>query len=304
MFLLSSSKVRQYHDIPGAMHPGDKRTDGGLCFFPFCATTVTLVLDLWWRLPLVLKPVWIPYVLSHLCNSRGQHGSWAFLIHILIDHVSTSIGGCLNLQLFMPQHRIVNYLATPAWSALFWVDYSVLVTSSFVYKIRVVSACGFFLELTNFKPYEIFSRKHGSRKLLSWPIGYLRDGQTFRSALTNTVAKYDHYLSQKFRFPYFRLLFLRFMLGQNFGQTSTKKFFQLSLENISTKKDSDHSIQPLTELSCWQQENYLGRHGQQITSVNKEIKCDRIWPRIEYQIITHCETGAFVITKETCALWS
>ena len=44
------------------------------------------------------------------------------------------------------------------------------------------------------------------------------------------------------------------------------------------------------------------RQGQQITSVNKEIKYDRIWPGIEYQLITHCETGLLVIMKETSAL--
>ena len=59
--------------------------------------TDTPVLDFGWCLPWVLKPGWIPSMLSCLCDPqihlwcdtcwlyRGQHGSWAFLIHILAD---------------------------------------------------------------------------------------------------------------------------------------------------------------------------------------------------------------------------
>ena len=82
------------------------------CFFflifedisPFRGATDTPVLDFWWCLPWVSKPGWIPSMLFHLCDPlihlwcdtcwlhRGQHGSWAFLIHILTD-LSTSIDG-------------------------------------------------------------------------------------------------------------------------------------------------------------------------------------------------------------------
>ena len=69
---------------------------------PFHGTTDTLVLDIWWCLPWVSKPGWIPCMLSHLCDPQihlwlygSQYGSQAFLIHILTD-VSTSIGGGLG----------------------------------------------------------------------------------------------------------------------------------------------------------------------------------------------------------------
>ena len=69
--------------------------------------TDTPVLDFWWCLPWVSKPGWILCVLLHLCDPqihlwcdtcwlyRGQHGSWAFSIHILTN-VSASIGGGLG----------------------------------------------------------------------------------------------------------------------------------------------------------------------------------------------------------------
>ena len=55
------------------------------------------------------------------CNTcwlhGGQHGNQAFLIHVLADHVSTSIGGGSNLR---PQHRAANHTTTPARSELTW----------------------------------------------------------------------------------------------------------------------------------------------------------------------------------------
>ena len=67
---------------------------------PFHGATDTHALDFWWRLPWVSKPGWIPCcVLSHLCDPqihlwcntcwlhRGQHGSRAFLIYLVVYFV-------------------------------------------------------------------------------------------------------------------------------------------------------------------------------------------------------------------------
>ena len=87
---------------------------------PFCGATDTPVLDFWWHLPWVSKPGWIPCMLSRLCDPqthlwcnscwlyRGQHDSWAFLIHILAD-VSASIGGGSRLERSVHQRRITIY---------------------------------------------------------------------------------------------------------------------------------------------------------------------------------------------------
>ena len=52
------------------------------------------------------------------CNAcwlcRGQYSSWAFSVHVLTDHVSTSIGWRSNPWLCTSQHITTNHLATPA----------------------------------------------------------------------------------------------------------------------------------------------------------------------------------------------
>ena len=110
----------------------------------FFGTTDTPVLDFWWHLPWVVKPGWIPFcVLSHLCDPhihlwcntcwlyRGQHGSWAFSIHVLTE-VSASIGGDLGLKpMTVHAAGTTLYTTRPLWprygldSFSFWANESV-----------------------------------------------------------------------------------------------------------------------------------------------------------------------------------
>ena len=80
---------------------------------PFCGAADTPILDFWWCLPWVSKPGWILSLACFLtcaqqipqihlwCDTcwlyRGQHGSWAFLIHVPAD-MSVSIGGGSGAQ--------------------------------------------------------------------------------------------------------------------------------------------------------------------------------------------------------------
>ena len=67
---------------------------------PFCRATDTPVLYFWWHIPWVSKPGWISCLctipqINLWCNTcwlcGGQHGNWAFLIHVPAD-TSASIG--------------------------------------------------------------------------------------------------------------------------------------------------------------------------------------------------------------------
>ena len=98
---------------------------------PFCGATHTPVLDFLWHLPWVLKPGYIPCLLSHLCNPhvhiwcvtcwlyRGQHYSQAFLIHILADHVSTLMEVWVGTHDHRcGEHSAVNHMKARSWILL------------------------------------------------------------------------------------------------------------------------------------------------------------------------------------------
>ena len=71
---------------------------------------------------------WIPQIHHRYdtCWLLGsQHGSWAFLIHVLADPVSTTIGGVTNPWPSVPQYKALNHSAIPAWQiAIMFVDIS------------------------------------------------------------------------------------------------------------------------------------------------------------------------------------
>ena len=115
-----------------------KRSESDVAFFFTFdrGATDTPFLDFCWRLPWVSKPGWIPCRLSRLCDPqihlwcdtcwlyRGQHGSWAFSIHILAD-MSVSIGRGwgprlkpMTVSAARSKHHAVNHSATPAWLSL------------------------------------------------------------------------------------------------------------------------------------------------------------------------------------------
>ena len=83
---------------------------------------------------LVSKPGWILLACFLVCNVsqihlwcdtcwllRGQHGSWALLIHVLAELVSTSIGGVqTHDRACCTQHNTVNHWTTLARQASYF----------------------------------------------------------------------------------------------------------------------------------------------------------------------------------------
>ena len=93
----------------------------------FRGATDTPVLDFWWHLSWVSKPGWIPFsMLSHLCDLqihvwcntcplyRGQHGSRAFLIHVLTQALVEVRAGAPTQDHLCGEHSTVYHSDTPA----------------------------------------------------------------------------------------------------------------------------------------------------------------------------------------------